>query len=205
MRTILVNSLALVGLILCAHPSPAQPPPDREFFGHYFELQDAQRVVGRINNGEAPGWKDAWSEPTPHPVTKTFGVYARRYDPRLQKGSKASLVVTVTWNTKTDVDLWVTEPGGEKCNYAHRNTKGGGVLHEDNTTGFGPEHFTADKLVAGEYLVQVHMYSTHTKDPVPTIVTIEVTRSAGTAQESHQTYTSRLAKTGDLQEVCRIK
>ncbi len=205
MRTATSCILVMAALLEFSGRSSAQPAPERQFFGHYFELADAKRVVERINNGDAPGWKDATFESTPHPVTKTFGVYARKYDARLPKESTAKLAVTITWNTKTDVDLWVFEPGGEKCFYANRKTKQGGLLHEDNTVGFGPEHYTADKVAPGEYVVKVHMYSTHTKDPVPTIVTIDVTRDAGTAQATHQTFTARLAKSGDLVEVTRVK
>jgi hypothetical protein len=179
---------------------------ERELFGYSFILEEAKKVAARVNAGEAPGWKDAIYDESAHPVNKTFGVFAYRYDPRLGK-KKASLVVTVTWNTATDVDLWVTEPSGEKCFFAHKKTKTGGTLHEDNTDGYGPEHYTTAKMAPGEYLIQVNMFSTHKgKDvPVPTLVTVEVTRNAGTPQETYSTHTVRLRKSGDTVDVVRIK
>ena len=52
----------------------------------------------------------------------------------------ADLAALIFWNTDgTDVDLHVTEPGGEECYYAHRQTAGGGRISQDVTTGYGPE------------------------------------------------------------------
>jgi len=72
---------------------------------------------------------------------------------------EADLWVTITWNTdNTDIDLWVTDPAGEKCYYANRTTGTGGRLLDDLTRGYGPERFTAEEAVPGEYVVQAHYY-----------------------------------------------
>ena len=58
----------------------------------------------------------------------------------------------------SDVDLWVTTPGGEKVFYQHKVGKNGEALFDDVTTGYGPESFTAKDAQPGEYLVQVNYY-----------------------------------------------
>ena len=66
--------------------------------------------------------------------------------------------VVLTWDTPTDVDLWVTDPTGERCYYAHRASKSRGNLDVDITAGYGPETFTMAAGLPGEYSIQVQYY-----------------------------------------------
>jgi tetratricopeptide (TPR) repeat protein len=67
--------------------------------------------------------------------------------------------VYLTWDTDhSDVDLWVTNPAGEKVFYSHKQGKFGEALYDDVTTGYGPESFTAPKAVPGDYVVQVNYF-----------------------------------------------
>ena len=44
---------------------------------------------------------------------------------------------SANWNKdNTDIDLWVTDPNGEKCMYNHKSTEIGGRLSDDFTGGF---------------------------------------------------------------------
>lgn len=73
-----------------------------------------------------------------------------------------ALRATLTWDTDgTDVDFWITDPNGEKCYYAHRNTASGLALDFDDVDGYGPENITTTTVIPGDYLVQVHYYSDH--------------------------------------------
>ncbi len=73
---------------------------------------------------------------------------------------KADLVISITWNTdNTDVDLHVTEPGGEECFYSHRKTRSGGELTQDVTQGYGPEMYVLPHTRRGQYLVRAHYYA----------------------------------------------
>lgn len=77
----------------------------------------------------------------------------------LSGGTENDIKVYLTWDTDhSDVDLWVTTPGGEKVFYSHRNGKNGEALYDDVTTGYGPESFTAAHAAKGEYLVQVNYF-----------------------------------------------
>ena len=67
----------------------------------------------------------------------------------------------LTWDTPTDVDLWVIDPKGEKCYYGHRSTQSGGNLDVDVTSGYGPETFSMAKAMPGGYSVQVQYYSSY--------------------------------------------
>ncbi|HEX6097099.1 MAG TPA: VIT domain-containing protein [Thermoanaerobaculia bacterium] len=73
---------------------------------------------------------------------------------------KAELQVEVMWDTNyTDIDLHVTEPSGEVVSYQHRVSKQGGTLHEDITSGFGPETYTLPRMEAGTYEIALDYYS----------------------------------------------
>lgn len=94
--------------------------------------------------------------------------------------------VVLTWDTPTDVDLWVIDPKGEKCYYANRSTKLGGNLDVDITTGFGPETFTMASAYPGTYAVQVQYYSS-SEAPV-TRVNVHVVLYEGTPRERRQQF-----------------
>jgi|GEM_PF-1922018 len=71
------------------------------------------------------------------------------------------LQIGLSWNTdETDVDLWVTDPSGEKIYYSNPASASGGYLDRDDTDGFGPENiYWVDNIPDGNYLIQVHYYS----------------------------------------------
>lgn len=76
-----------------------------------------------------------------------------------------ALRVTLTWDTNgTDVDLWVTDPNGEKCYWANSYTASGLNLDVDDRNGYGPENITTSNIIPGDYLVQVHYWSDHNLD-----------------------------------------
>jgi len=67
--------------------------------------------------------------------------------------------VVMNWNKKdTDIDLWVTDPNGEKCFYNNQRTKAGGRISDDFTSGYGPEQFMIKKAIKGRYKIEVNYY-----------------------------------------------
>ena len=57
------------------------------------------------------------------------------------------------------MDLWVTNPAGQKVFYKQKKGRFGGTLYDDVTNGYGPESFTARGAVSGMYTVQVNYFS----------------------------------------------
>lgn len=67
--------------------------------------------------------------------------------------------VVINWNKNdTDIDLWVTDPHGEKCYYSNASTAIGGRISDDFTQGFGPEQFMLKKAAKGKYKIEVNYY-----------------------------------------------
>jgi hypothetical protein len=59
-------------------------------------------------------------------------------DPRLRRALDVDLRIVLAWDTDmTDMDLWVTEPSGERCSYENNLTRIGGHLSRDLTEGYG--------------------------------------------------------------------
>lgn len=83
----------------------------------------------------------------------------RRVDPRLLRNLPVDLRVVLSWDTdNSDMDLWVTDPNGEKCFYSFRSTYQGGHMSEDLTGGYGPEEFLLRQAKPGKYKVEANFY-----------------------------------------------
>ena len=78
----------------------------------------------------------------------------------LQAGS-GDVQITLTWDTDDDLDLWVTDPDGERIYYGNSTSLSGGELDFDYTDGPGPENIFWPQYGApsGTYTVQVDHYS----------------------------------------------
>lgn len=74
-------------------------------------------------------------------------------------GVENDIKVFLSWDTdRTDIDLWVTTPAGQKVFYGAKNGKDGEQLFDDVTTGYGPESFTAHDAKRGTYTVSVDYF-----------------------------------------------
>ncbi len=82
-----------------------------------------------------------------------------RIDPRLIKNLPLDLRVVLTWDAdNTDIDLWVTDPNGEKAFYGHQLTYQGGRMSLDFTGGYGPEEFSLKRAKPGKYKVEAQYF-----------------------------------------------
>jgi uncharacterized protein YfaP (DUF2135 family) len=111
------------------------------------------------------------------------------------------------WNTDgTDIDLHVTDPAGEECYYSHDQTKMGGRITDDVTTGFGPEMFLLPKAAPGEYLIRAHYYGERrNRLSMRTRVHVTIVRHWGTAREEVTRKVVTLGKRKEMKELARIR
>lgn len=153
---------------------------------------------------------------------------------RNRDGEGKDLVVFYTNLSKTDVqivlnfppqpfyvDLWITQPDGEKCYWANRETKAGGVLHDlyqdapGGGVGMGSQCYTISNALGGNYLMQVDYwaggqlgegevpggpYGESAKMPIVPIK-VDVILYEGTDFETRKLYTGVLKKPGDTYTV----
>ncbi len=117
----------------------------------------------------------------------------------LRKGIRPMDVkIILTWDTQTDIDLWVTNPQLKRCFYSNRITRSGEKLHNDNTTGLGPETFTILKAQPGRYKIQVNYFS---GESIPTQVQVKILFHVGTEKEKTQVFSAQLEKNGDIADI----
>ncbi|MCA9716371.1 MAG: hypothetical protein KC468_16990 [Myxococcales bacterium] len=158
---------------------------------------DYARLLSRLARGQAE-----------HPSAGFTDSYARsRLDAlKGQVALGADLVVMITWNTdNTDVDLHVVEPTGEECYYGHRETRIGGAMTTDVTTGYGPEMYTLRAAKRGKYRVFAHYFaSDQNRTSTRTKVHVMIFERFGSATESVRERTITLETGKEQHEIDTI-
>ena len=123
----------------------------------------------------------------------------------LAGGTENDIKVYLSWDTdKSDVDLWVTNPAGERVYYEHKAGKFGEALYDDVTTGYGPESFTAPHAHLGDYLVQVNYYGAGRSNFSEARGEVVVILDEGKPSESRSVLPYRLFAVGQTATVARI-
>ncbi len=108
--------------------------------------------------------------------------------------------IVLNWDTDdTDVDLWITEPDGEKCMYSYPLTANGGRISNDFTQGYGPEEYMIHVAQHGTYRIQAHYYGDHR----PTVngkatLSVQLFKQYGTSLQYKREITRRLNVTDDV-------
>ena len=128
-------------------------------------------------------------------------------DQRLLKLLDQDLRVVLSWDADlTDVDLWVTEPNGEKCDFSHNRTRMGGRLSRDFTQGYGPEEYVLRRGMSGVYQIQANYYGSSQQTLTgPATVLATVFTNFGRPDEDRQTLTVRVTDVKDVIDVGEAK
>jgi hypothetical protein len=136
-----------------------------------------------------------------------YGRVAFPLDPRLRQLLDTDVRIVMTWDTDaTDMDLWVREPSGEKCHYAHALTAAGGMLSADLTGGYGPEEYLVRRAPAGPYRVQANFYGSSTQRLTgPTTVQATVITDFGRPGERRQALSVRLARAREVVDIGTVR
>jgi tetratricopeptide (TPR) repeat protein len=131
------------------------------------------------------------------------GVERVTLDPRLRHALDLDIRIVLTWDTdETDMDLWVTEPSGEKCDYAHPRTAIGGMISRDFTAGYGPEEYLLRRAYAGRYGVQANFFGSHAQSLIgPTTAQATVISDFGRPGETRRTLTLRLTDETEVVDI----
>lgn len=126
------------------------------------------------------------------------GVPAARIDallpPALARVLDVDLRVTLEWNTdNSDMDLWVSEPSGERCYYGNSRTASGGRISNDMTDGFGPEEYLLRRAPAGDYVIEANVFRPDTLDRNgATSVTVRLWRDWGRPTERMESFVAEI-------------
>lgn len=120
-------------------------------------------------------------------------------------GAVNAIKIYLSWDTdRTDVDLWITNPAGQKVYFRKKKGKFGGALFDDVTSGYGPESFTSERAVPGTYLVQVNYYGTQRNTFQEARGEVVVILHEGTARERRHVLPYKLFRPKQTVTVARI-
>ena len=136
-------------------------------------------------------------------ATADTSVDTGRVDSRLLRNLPVDLRVALSWDAdNTDIDLWVTDPNGEKAYYGNRITYQGGRMSQDHTGGYGPETFSLKQAKPGKYKVEANFYG-HNQQIVAgaTTLQLKLTTRFGTRDAQEQTVTMRLKGRSEVVQV----
>lgn len=122
------------------------------------------------------------------------GLDARAIDPRLRRALPLDLRVVLGWDSdNSDMDLWVTDPNGERAYYGNRLTYQGGQMSQDFTGGYGPEQFSLRDAKPGTYRVEANFFGSREQLVTgATTLSLRLSTHWGTRQQRDQTVTLRL-------------
>jgi tetratricopeptide (TPR) repeat protein len=116
------------------------------------------------------------------------------------------LRIILTWDADAcDMDLWVTEPSGEKAFYGHTSTTIGGAFGKDFTQGYGPEEYLLKKAMPGTYKIQVNYYGNHQQILAgATTIQVLVIKNYGRPNEERIAVTRRLQDNKEVLDVADV-
>jgi tetratricopeptide (TPR) repeat protein len=124
-------------------------------------------------------------------------------DSRLIMTMPVEARVILNWDADNcDIDLWVTDPKGEKCFYGNRYTKIGGRISPDFTRGYGPEEFIIKNAMKGKYKVEINYFGTREQTLLgPTTIQVEMYTHYGKTNVKLQEVTRRLEEKKETMEI----
>lgn len=132
-------------------------------------------------------------------AARTPGLDLARVDPRLRRNLPLDLRAVLSWDAdNTDIDLWVTDPDGEKAFYGHRLTRQGGAMTRDFTGGYGPEEFSLRQAKPGRYEVRAQFFGHRQQLVSPyTTLMLWLATGFGTDAQKDQRVVLRLSGRGE--------
>lgn len=117
-------------------------------------------------------------------------------DRRLLRNMPLDMRAVLAWDSdNSDMDLWVTDPNGEKCFYSNRLTYQGGLISDDFTGGYGPEEFVLRDAKPGKYRVEANYFGDRQQQVVTggTTLTLTLSTGWGTPRQLDRKVTLRLS------------
>lgn len=117
-----------------------------------------------------------------------------KVDPRLRRAMPLDLRVVLGWDSdNSDMDLWVTDPNGERAYYGNRLTYQGGQMSRDFTGGYGPEQFSLRQAKPGLYKVEANYFGSREQLVTgATTLMLRLTTKWGAKGQQDQYVTMRL-------------
>lgn len=140
-------------------------------------------------------------------IVSSRNIYEKYIKKKFRHNLTADIRVVLTWDTdSTDMDLWVTEPTGEKVFYENDLSKLGGRISEDYTDGYGPEEYLIKDAPEGKYKIQADYFGKNSSRAIgPVTLRVDVFTDFGRPNQKQKTTILRLKKSKDVIDVAEIE
>lgn len=147
--------------------APFEPQSFRDLGLAYADIGEYQKAADALYEVARREWDGRFAEIGLISLTEMNALIAAhpgtidtaRYDERLLRNLPVDLRVVLNWDAdNSDMDLWVTDPNGERAYYGNRLTRQGGRMSADLTSGYGPEEFMLKQAIPGKYKVEANYY-----------------------------------------------
>jgi Ca-activated chloride channel homolog len=182
--------------------SPEEPQSYRDLGLGFAAANEPQKAIDSLHEVVVRPWHGRFPEIELITLAELNNIVATssatldtsRIDPRLLKNLPLDLRVILTWDAdNTDIDLWVTDPDGEKAYYGNRLTYQGGRMSLDFTGGYGPEEFSLKHAKPGKYKVEANYFGDRRQN-VTGVTTLQVKLATkfGSAAQKEEIVTMRL-------------
>lgn len=128
-------------------------------------------------------------------------------DQRFLDPVAVGLRVVLSWDAdNTDIDLWVTDPSGDKAYYSTPHTRTGGHVSRDFTGGYGPEVFSIRRPLPGTYIVHANYFGDRRQSLTgPVTIQLEFQTRFGSLDGKRAAVTRRLEGGSETIEIGRFK
>lgn len=161
-----------------------------------------QEAIERLYEVVAGQWDGRFAEIELVALNELNAIVARSPSPldtafvdrRLLRNLPLDLRAALAWDSdNSDMDLWVTDPNGEKCYYGNKDTYQGGHVSDDFTGGYGPEEFLLRDAKPGKYRVEAQYFGDRQQVVTgATTLTLTLSTGWGTGKQVDKTVTLRL-------------
>jgi Flp pilus assembly protein TadD len=182
--------------------SPEEPQSYRDLGLAYAADRQLQKAVDTLYDVVVKPWHGRFPDVEIITLAELNAIVATapekldtaRIDPRLLKNLPLDLRVVLAWDAdNTDIDLWVTDPNGERAYYGNRLTYQGGRMSLDFTGGYGPEEFSLKRAKPGKYKVEAQYFGDRQQKVTgPTTLQVSLATKFGTLEQKEQAITLRL-------------
>jgi tetratricopeptide (TPR) repeat protein len=182
--------------------SPNEPQSHRDLGLAHAATGQSQKAVDALYEVVSRPWHGRFPEVELIALAELNAIIATaksrpdtsRIDLRLLHNLPVALRAVLTWDAdNTDIDLWVTDPNGEKAFYGNRLTYQGARMSADFTGGYGPEEFSLKVAKPGKYKVEAQFYGQRQQIVTgATTLQVRLTTRFGTSAAREQLVTLRL-------------
>lgn len=180
--------------------SPEEPQSYRDLGLAFAADKQAQKAVDALYEVVVRPWHNRFPGVEMIALAELNAIAAQsrvdtsRFDSRLIKNLPLDLRAVLTWDAdNTDIDLWVTDPNGEKAFYSKPLTYQGGRMSADFIGGYGPEEFSLKQAKPGTYKIEAQYFGDRRQSVAgPTTLQVRVTTGFGTSRQRDQMMTLRL-------------